>query len=102
MLGKLRHRITFQTKSAGDDWGTSATWTPSNTVYADIQPLSGEELTDAQQLDSKVTHSVRVRYLSSVVETMRFTHGSDVFHIASVINEGQRDTWLLLKASLLR
>lgn len=100
-LGQLRHRITLENKTAGDDWGTEATWSAHLTdIYASIEPLTGKELVNAQQVSAETTHKVTIRHRDGINERMRIVHGSDVLHISGIINPGQQDEWLELAATL--
>lgn len=92
IIGKLRHRIEIQTASeAADSLGQmTKTWTTAVTRYAAIEPLSGRELIQAQQVNSEITHKVTLRYYA-VTSKMRFKFGSRYFEIMSVINKEERN-----------
>ena len=97
--GILRHSIVIQQKSATRDamGGETNTWTDFTTRRARIMPLQGRELADQRKLYAEVTHKIILRYVDSVVPTMRVKYtdpGTAVvtyYDIASVTNDdGQK------------
>jgi len=90
--GKLRHRVQVQTYSETQDtYGEpDRTWTTATTVWASIEPLSGQELLAAQQLAAEASHRVIVRYNSSIAPTSRLKFGTRVFDIVSALNWQER------------
>jgi len=96
--GELRHRVTIQQKSVtrntlGEE---VVTWQDVATVWADVQPLSGKEYFDAQQVNAEVTVRIRIRYRTGVKPEMRVVFGSRVFDIQAVINVDGRNQELQL------
>ena len=65
------HKITIQSKTlTGDDYGgQSLSWTNQSTPYAMIVPVSGREVFASQQLQSRVTHKMTIRYQSALKNT---------------------------------
>ena len=101
MIGQLRHKVTIEedsgtTRNAYNEITPNWTTITGGEVFADVVPLNGRELIDAQQQQADVTHRVRIRYLSTVTPTMRVVHGSRNLHITSVINQEERDRWMEL------
>lgn len=90
--GKLRHRITLQqvTRTPDGIGGYTETWTDVATVWAAVEPLRGRELFDAEQVQSEITHRVRIRYRSGVDSSMRVRFGARLFRIQSVIDVDER------------
>lgn len=99
MRGRLRHQIVIESKTlAGDGMGGgTATWTTFATVRAAIEPISGSEYIAAQQMQTKVTHRIRLRYLANVTAAMRVKFGTRIFQIESILtfNEVKRDMQLM-------
>lgn len=87
------------------------TWTNVATVWAEISPLSVRDslsvrdLLAAGQMQSEVTHRVRVRYGASIAaidSSWRVLYGTRVFVISGVrnINEAGREFELLCHEGL--
>ena len=96
--GSLRHRITIQSVTETEDTfgGTTEVWGTHATVWASIEPLSGRELLQAQQVQAEVTHRVRCRYVSGVTSKMRVLYGARYFNIITPINPEERNRELAL------
>lgn len=95
--GKLRHRVTFQEKTAtADEYGGQVvTWADIATnIAASINPLSMRELMAAQAVQNEGQFRIVTRYVSGVVPSMRIVFGERVFNIVSVLNYGERNTEL--------
>ena len=63
---------------------------------ASIEPLKGAERLTTQQLESRLTHRVRLRHRSGVTTAMRLKFGARIFNIRAVINKGERNRLLEL------
>ncbi len=61
--GKLNKRIQIQEASESRDagGGVISTWSTIDTVWGAIEPLSGIELVEAQQVHARATIKVRIR-----------------------------------------
>ncbi|WP_201319144.1 phage head closure protein [Paenibacillus sp. EPM92] len=96
--GELRHKVTINQLQSVDDGagGSVDTWMPVATVFAAVNPLSGRELFQAQQLQSEITHKVRMRYRAGITPDMRVHFGSRIFLISAVINWQERNRELAL------
>lgn len=73
-IGELRHRITFQEPIEVSDGqgGQSVTWQDVTTVWASVQPKSGNEYLFAERIESRTTDEVIVRDLGvKISEKMR-------------------------------
>ena len=99
--GKLRQRIIIEHRSeAANSFGeVIPTWATLTTVWGSVEPLSGKELLEAQQIASETTHRVRIRYYSSLTTEMRFKLGSRYLEIVSILNlkEAGRELEVLCK-----
>lgn len=93
--GLLRHRIEVQAATEAEDvhGGHSETWIPADTIWGSIEPLKGEELLEAQAVDVRVTHRVRMRYQPSggLTAKKRLKFGTRIFNIISVLNTEERN-----------
>lgn len=93
-IGALRHRLTFKsTNTTADSFGevSESPTTTVATVWGSINPLSGRELLQAQQVQAEVTHRVRIRYRSGLDPSMQIVFGTRTFDIVSIINLEERD-----------
>lgn len=83
--GKMRHRIRIdrladQLDSNGDviqdpvTGELSLVWQPVDTVWAEIEPLSGREFIQSAALQSEIVARIKIRYRSDVLPTDRLVH----------------------------
>ena len=98
--GKLRHRLAIQSHTEARDsfGGSTKTWATQKTVWGSVRPMSGKELVNAQQVDSRVTHRIVIRFYSGLDTTYRFLFGTRVFNIVSVLNIQERNKLLVITA----
>ena len=105
-LGSLKHRISIQAMTRTDDGlgGAEETWATETTRWANIRPLSGKELFQAQQVESKVTHEVTIRYDSNLTidATRRILYGTRTFEIHAVINIDESNKYYKLLCSEIK
>ncbi len=99
--GKLRHRITIQQLVAGSPQQNAVgepnvAWTDYLTVWASVDPVTGNEPFLAQQHLARVTSKIRLRYRSGITSTMRVRFNSVSYDIKAVLNWEERNTELLL------
>lgn len=68
---KAKNKISIGSRSdTGDAYGgSSVTWAESYNVWAVIEPMGGRESFLAQQLQSRVTHSMTIRYIAALKDT---------------------------------
>lgn len=91
--GKLRHAVNIEVVTETPDGmgGITKSWATWKSVRAAIWPISGKELIEAQKLEAKLTHRIRIRYLSGLTPKHRIKLGSRIFKIHSVINFNERN-----------
>lgn len=96
--GSLRHKVTIQRVSQTLDSSrqTVDLWTTLADVWAAVEPLTGRELVNAQQIQPDVTHRVRIRHRDDVTAKMRVLEGTRQLNIESVLNIEERDRELHL------
>lgn len=97
-LGKLRHRITLQSKAVVKDIEgiTKETWTDLATVWAAIEPLRGREYFQAAAVNQENTVRFRIRYRPGITSSMRVKYRSRLFDIKSIIDIEERHVELHL------
>lgn len=94
----LRHRVALQSVgSTIDGYGDlSNSWTTDASVWAAIDPVSGQEKNIAGELSGVVTHKIKIRYRASITPQNRVTFDSRTFQVESVRNWQERDIYLEL------
>lgn len=99
--GTLNKRVILQTVSrvSNGGGGFTPTWADTTTLWAHLDELSGSEAFEAQQIASKVTHRVTIRYRTSVTPQQRLKYGTRILKIESVRNPDQRNEMLELMCS---
>lgn len=90
--GRLRHKATIQTSTeAQNSFGEPIrTWTTFATVWMEIAPMTGRELTAQKAALSETTIRVVIRYLSGVTPKMRVVYGTRTLEIESVADRDER------------
>lgn len=98
--GKLRHRVTLQTKTTTTDagGGTTETWTDTATVWAAVEPLEGTERLRAMQVSPTLSHRIRMRYRADVTTAMQVVYNGRAFDITSVVDVSERHRELQMLA----
>lgn len=96
-LGALRHRVTIEepVRTADEAGGAEVTWAYVASVWAEIQPKTGREVFESDQLGGRVTHDVRMRFREGVTPKMRIFHSGRLFDIRFVADVGERREWLI-------
>ncbi|MBT8199585.1 MAG: phage head closure protein [Acidimicrobiia bacterium] len=79
------------------DGGVYREWAGVADVWAQIMPLSGKELFEAQQIRSDTSHKIRIRFLRGLRPTdHRIVYGDRIFNIDAVTNTEERDREMIL------
>ena len=95
--GELRHRVQLQVSSEQNSRGnTTKVWGTEDAIWAAVEPLSGRELIEAQEVVADATHRVTIRYLADVTPRKRFLFGTRELYIESVQNIDERNRELVL------
>jgi len=96
-LGALRHRVTIEapTRTADEGGGAVIAWQAVASVWAEIQPKSGREVFESDQLGGRVTHDVRLRFRDDVTAKMRILNAGRLFDIRYVARVGMHGQWLI-------
>lgn len=96
----LKKRVTIQNviRVSDGQGGFSETWASGATVYASIDPVKSYERYQAQQIAVPVSHKIVMRYNATLDETSRLRYGDRIFSVKEVINEGEENRFLTIKA----
>ncbi len=91
--GLLRHRIEIQEQTQTADAGGQLirTWSTVFTRWGEILPLRGKEKVEAEQIKSKTTVKIRLRYCAALTTEYRLKHIGKFYNIESLINVGERE-----------
>lgn len=90
--GRLRHPVTLEapTRAANTFGEPVAAWSPVAEAWASVEPLSGRELWQAQQVQSQVSHRVRLRGPSDVAPDWRLRLEGRTFQVLTVLRREER------------
>lgn len=90
--GRMRHRVTLEAEvTAPNPFGEQVpSWQAEAVVWASVEPLSGREVLQADQLQSQVTHRVWIRWRQGVEANKRFRHRGRALNILSVHDRDER------------
>jgi SPP1 family predicted phage head-tail adaptor len=86
--GKLSHSVQIQSLVSAQDAGTgiiTESWDTFATVWAEVRPLSAREFIAAAASQSKVTATVKIRYLADIKPSMRVVDGADIYQVEGVL-----------------
>lgn len=99
-IGKLRHRITFETLAQVSDGqgGSTETWSTLATVWASVTPVSSKERLYGQKIDYQRSHKVIIRHRTDITQEMRFTYDSRTFQIKGALRPDERKFYLFIDA----
>ncbi len=97
--GELRHQITIQMATTGRDsvGERTMTWTSGRNTWAGIWPVRGREYFESQQLQSNITHKIRIRHQTlangtTISPEHRIKFGTRIFNITTPpINADERN-----------
>jgi SPP1 family predicted phage head-tail adaptor len=102
--GSLNCRVaiehqTLAPNSIGED---EITWTTFATVWAAIEPATGNTYYAAKQLESKTDGRIRIRYIEGLKSTMRIKYNDRIFNILSIIHpkEDRREIQIIYSEAL--
>lgn len=102
--GRLRHRVTVQQLVAGSPQQKATgepdeSWTDFISVWASVEPITGNERFLAQQHLSQVTTKINMRYRSGITASMRVVFGQAIYNIHAILNWEERNRELTLLCS---
>ena len=102
--GTLRHRVTIQEPTHGQDsqGGLTETWASVGDVYASIETLTGRELMWSRQSNSLATMQIRIREYDGLTERHRLKFGTRTFGIESINRVDERGAEMVLMCREVR
>jgi len=105
-IGKLRHRLKIYDKGTITRNGTGEELPAYDalvaTVWGAVEPLSGREFVEANQVQADVTMRIRIRYRADIRPEMRVVEGAHIYQIESVLDQrGERKELHLMSHEVL-
>lgn len=90
--GDMRHRVQIQQRiETPNEFGEPVVnWNTIATRWGAIEPLTAKELIAAQQVQSDVSHKIRMRYYAGLTPKMRLVKGVRVFNIDGRFNPSEQ------------
>ena len=98
--GDLRERVTIETATRTGDGagGEVVSWTALATVWANVQSLSGTEVTEAERAEARGQYNVTIRFRDDVTAAMRLQWRGEVLNIRNVRDGDGRRRRLIMRA----
>jgi SPP1 family predicted phage head-tail adaptor len=101
--GKLRHRVILQSPVRSRDAHggfVPLAWTDVRTLYASVEPKSGQEKYFSDKVLGQTSHIIVIRAQTETITTdMRLTWGSRVFNINAALREDEIQHKILIAAT---
>ena len=85
-IGNFRHSIVIETEIRTPDsqGGSTVVWNTFATVFAEIIPLTSNQVFFAQKLKLEVTHKLTMRFITGLTAEMRISFDGRIFHIRKI------------------
>jgi len=103
--GDLRHLVVIEQQAQTQDsfGGQPLTWTAVDTVWADINPLSGREREASQAINVEISHEITIWYQArfadpKVMAAYRLRYGTRLFNIHGTLNVDERNREITILA----
>lgn len=89
----MRHPVQIhtptETRSASGE--PTPTFARAEDVWASVEPLRGQELFLAQQVDAATTIRVRMRYTSTLTTQCRIVHEGRILEVLTILDGEDRN-----------
>lgn len=97
--GRLRKKVTIEryTTARGSYGEEVETWATLLSVWASIEPMTGNEKIQGGAVDAKVTHMIKMRD-TDITPADRITWSSRTFNITKVLDVSERGRELVIEA----
>ncbi len=108
-IGKLRHRVTAQTRASGQSLSgePNGAWNDIGTYWASVEPLRGQEYLESRSLQAQVNTRIKLRFNRALdpVKRVIWVDETDTTHIYDIeavlhIQERKRETHLMCREVL--
>ena len=100
---KMSNRVQLQRsiETRLSDGSVNREWIQMETVWARIEPITGREYWNAEQVKSELTHMVVIRYMTNVTSRCRLLFNNRILNILGVVNVEEQDVFLQLRCKEL-
>jgi SPP1 family predicted phage head-tail adaptor len=91
----MRKRVTIQQETPTSDGagGYALVWINVMTIWAEIEPITGQKVFTDGHLEGHVTHHITMRYATGITTDMRVTYNNRLFNIRAVLNTDEQNRW---------
>ena len=72
------------------------TWSNEVTLWAGIDPLTGNEALQAQQISPESNVKITIRFYDGVIPNWRVLFGTRVYEINAILNREERNAEMVL------
>jgi SPP1 family predicted phage head-tail adaptor len=100
-VSALRDKVIIEEDQGtiSDGYGNTMTnWVEVASVWAEVRPIRGYEVTIAEKRGQETTHNVKMRYRPGIKkETHRINYKGRIFEIEYIINKDERNIELNLQ-----
>jgi SPP1 family predicted phage head-tail adaptor len=98
--GAMRELITFESYTTSSDGGGGVTraWSTATTAYAHVVKANASEAYKQGGIQEQGLWRFTMRYTAGITTEYRISWDSKVFNIRSIINEDERDKFLVILA----
>jgi len=88
--GELNTYVTFQKEAETEgEYGTETAWQDYVSCWGSLENLSGSEYFAAQQANSEVTGTLKIRYRTDIDPTMRVVINGQAYDIEAMFDPDQ-------------
>jgi SPP1 family predicted phage head-tail adaptor len=96
-IGRLRHRLTLETRSRTPDGGGggASTWTPVAELWGALDAVAGKEAVMADRVSGQAAYRIVIRHRDDVGPAMRFRRGGEAFDIVAALDQDGRRRFLV-------
>ena len=93
LASRLTRRVTLQeaVRTADGGGGYTTSWQDIAYLWAEVAPLSGQEVYRHHREEAHLTHRITIRYRDNVRTGMRFVLDGRVLIIRAIANPGERN-----------
>ena len=100
MVASFRKQVIIQnvTRVSDSQGGYTETWADTATVWASVEPVKAWEGMQAMQMQTPITHTVKMRYTSDITTASRLSFQDRILVVKEIINNQERDDFLTIKA----
>jgi SPP1 family predicted phage head-tail adaptor len=100
--GKMIHRVTILRQTTVTDVsGTATAWTTFVDTWAQIDPVRGNEVLKSGQDTAQLFLTVKIRWQTGILSSMRVQSLNGTYIIQSIENPGERNVILVLNCIAL-